>query len=191
MKLFTKQLAQKKGFSLIEIMVAIAIIGVLSTISYTSFQQAQMRARDQTRKKDLRSMAVSLELYFTKNSRFPCAGWRNSNTNKTDWVADTVVSGITGCTGTGTVSLAPEFINTLPVDPLNSGTNPTADGNYVYGYRGWECAPQTYILIAELENKNDPERVELNNKTLCGIPYYATSGSQITTSKYKFIITAN
>ena len=181
---------KKKGFTLIEILIAISILAILATIGMSTYSQAQMRGRDAKRKQDLRAVATALELFYQKNKRFPCAGWLNSSSAPTSWVSDGPVTGVPTCTGTNGPNdiLTPNFINVLPKDPVNTGTQPWLDGHLVYGYRGWECAPQAYVLIAELENKNDPDRVELNNRTWCGTMQYFGASNSITSSRYKFII---
>lgn len=51
----------KKGFTLIELMVAIAIIAVLATIGYTVFSGATVNARDTKRRQDIDAIVSALE----------------------------------------------------------------------------------------------------------------------------------
>lgn len=73
------------GFTLIELMIVIAILGVLIAVGLTSFRTSQMRARDSRRKNDLRQIASALELYYNDKGLYPA--------NDTSWK-------IKGC-GTG------------------------------------------------------------------------------------------
>ena len=57
----------KKGFTLIELLVVIAIIGLLSSIVLASLSSAREKARDTTRKSDLRSIATALHLWESDN----------------------------------------------------------------------------------------------------------------------------
>lgn len=66
-KLFKKQ----GGFTMIELLVVIVILGILSVIGLGSFSSSQMKARDSKRKTDLRTMGDALELYYNDNGRFP------------------------------------------------------------------------------------------------------------------------
>lgn len=52
------------GFTLLELMVAIAIVAVLATIGFTLFQGAQAQARDAKRKADIDAIAQVLENNF-------------------------------------------------------------------------------------------------------------------------------
>lgn len=54
----------KDGFTLLELMVAIAIVAVLATIGFTLFQSAQAQARDAKRKQDVDAIATVLENKF-------------------------------------------------------------------------------------------------------------------------------
>ena len=63
----------RRGFTLIEIMIAISILAILATIGMTTYSQAQLRGRDAKRKQDLRAISTALELYYQRNKRFPCS----------------------------------------------------------------------------------------------------------------------
>jgi prepilin-type N-terminal cleavage/methylation domain-containing protein len=54
---------REKGFSLIEIVIAMALVAILSTAAYTNFFGSSQRARDSKRKTDLKEIRNSLELY--------------------------------------------------------------------------------------------------------------------------------
>lgn len=58
----------KKGFTLIELMVAIAIVAVLAVIGITLFQGAQASARDTKRRADVDAIAQALENNFDANN---------------------------------------------------------------------------------------------------------------------------
>ncbi len=53
-----------KGFTLIELMVAISIIAVLSTIGMVAYSKVQLLGRDARRKQDLRAIAQALEIFY-------------------------------------------------------------------------------------------------------------------------------
>lgn len=60
----------KKGFTLVELLVAISIIAVLSTIGLASFSGTQSKARDSVRKSDLRTLATTLEIYYQQKGTY-------------------------------------------------------------------------------------------------------------------------
>lgn len=61
-----------KGFTLIELVVVIAIMGILATIGILAFAQVQKKSRDTKRVGDLRSLSQALQLYYAdNNSSYP------------------------------------------------------------------------------------------------------------------------
>ncbi len=62
---------ERSGFTLIEILVSVVIIGILSAIGLSQFHTAQMRSRDAQRKENLSSVAKALEMYYNDYDRYP------------------------------------------------------------------------------------------------------------------------
>lgn len=63
-----------KAFTLIELLIVIAVIGVLSTIVAVSYPNYTKRARDTQRKSDLKQYQVALETYANQHSGVYPAG---------------------------------------------------------------------------------------------------------------------
>ena len=57
----------EEGFTLIEIMIAIAIIGILAMIAIPQFTEYGKRSRNATAQSDLRNAVTAQEAYFLKN----------------------------------------------------------------------------------------------------------------------------
>lgn len=120
-----KNLASQQGFTLIEMLIVVAIVGLLSATIMVGLAQSRAKARDTKRKEDLSQMSKAVELYYTSKSiGYP-------NTSGSWW-------GVTSCGGTHGVSgatgyipnLAPEFVGYLPTDP-----RPSAETCSGYAYR--------------------------------------------------------
>lgn len=62
----------KNGFTLLESLVVVAIIGVISTIAILNYSQTRSKARDVKRLKELASFAKGLELYYDIYGMYPC-----------------------------------------------------------------------------------------------------------------------
>lgn len=61
----------KAGFTLLELLTAIAIIGLLAGGSLIYFSVARQKTRDTQRLSDIRSLAGALELYYRDEGRYP------------------------------------------------------------------------------------------------------------------------
>lgn len=66
-----KQPTMKRGFTLIEILVTVSIIGLLTMIGVTNFRVANQKARDGRRQGDLEQIKAALELYRTDQGEYP------------------------------------------------------------------------------------------------------------------------
>jgi len=57
---------KRSGFTLVELLIVMAIISVLGTLFITSFPASQKRARDAHRRNDLKQYQTALEAYANK-----------------------------------------------------------------------------------------------------------------------------
>jgi len=60
-----------RGFTLLELLVVMVIIGVLVTIGLRSFTQSQIKSRDAKRKSDIEQLERALELYRGDKGHYP------------------------------------------------------------------------------------------------------------------------
>jgi type IV pilus assembly protein PilA len=60
-----------KGFTLVELMIVVAIIGILAAIAIPQFAAYRTRAFNTAAQSDLRNVRTSLEAYFVDNQRYP------------------------------------------------------------------------------------------------------------------------
>ncbi len=60
-----KKLKTRAGFTLLELLVVIGIIGLLVSVGISSFSTAQKKARDAKRKSDLKAIQSALEQYYS------------------------------------------------------------------------------------------------------------------------------
>jgi len=64
----------KRGFTLIEILVVVTIIGVLATIGAGTYTTLTKNSLDTRRKADLEEIRAALEMYKSNNGSYPAAG---------------------------------------------------------------------------------------------------------------------
>jgi prepilin-type N-terminal cleavage/methylation domain-containing protein len=120
------------GFTLIEILVVITIIGILAGILLFNFQELRKQARDKIRKSDLQSLQLAIETYKVQNGRYPAEGCSVVGPGGTTWTGPGPFSGggalPTTCSDY-VVGLVPNYIATLPTDP---NQEQVANFGYVY-----------------------------------------------------------
>jgi type IV pilus assembly protein PilA len=70
-KMLTKiRTSNEKGFTLIELMIVIAIIGILAAIAIPQFSAYRQRSYNSAAEADLRNAATAQEAYFVDNSTY-------------------------------------------------------------------------------------------------------------------------
>lgn len=103
---------KSRGFTLVELLIVIAIIGLLTAVSMASFSMVKSRGRDARRMSDVNSIAKALASYVvTTGGAFPIT---------------TTPIAITGSDGFSTVLINSGVIDAVPHDP----TSPTRDYTY-------------------------------------------------------------
>jgi type II secretion system protein G len=129
--------ADERGFTLIELMIVVAIIAILAGILIPNFVNARAQAQTSACESNLRAIATAMELYYADNQRYPDAGAVPDALNATGVV----------------------YLNNTPRDPADAGatpskytfTQPTGDGqSYLIVCPGTH-APSTLAKI----NKDD------------------------------------
>lgn len=70
-------LRNQKGFTIVELLIVIIVIGILATLVLVTFTGIQQSARNTQRQTDIKAVASHLETYNAKNSYYPM--WADLN----------------------------------------------------------------------------------------------------------------
>ncbi len=126
---------KRVGFTLIELMVVVAVIAILATLGVTSFVVAIRRSRNATRQSDVEAVAKAMETCYDSMSGLygglPTTGTSQTVTTDTTTTAGTIFAAATN--------------NCLVTDIV-----PTLSGfNYTVVYQA--DVPQIFTICAQLE----------------------------------------
>ena len=123
---------KRKGFTLIELMVVVVIIGILAAIAIPNFMRMQQRAKEGSVKNNMHTVQLAVEDFATLNSGAYAGGF-TAVTGETGETIVQLLPGLVHCTNpfTGLATVATEF---LAADPkLPAGPGVLAAGVYSYG----------------------------------------------------------
>ncbi len=132
-----------KGFTLIEILIVVAIIGLLASVVLVGLGSFRTRGRDARRIADLRETQNALELYYTKNQSYPVLGGGDS------W------SGMTNSLVSAGIG-----VSSVSNDPLYPAKT------YRYGVAN---DAQSYVLASTLEDSSNPALKDDADGTIYGV----------------------
>lgn len=122
------KLTNRKGFSLVELLVVITIIAILSVVAYTAVGGQTTKAKDSRRMQDLTTIQTALEIFFADKGEYP---------TKLD-------NGTNDQTGSAT-DLVPKYMPKMALDPVTLKE---------YTYKT-NTTRKKYQLAATLEKEDD------------------------------------
>lgn len=141
----------RQGFTLIEILIVVAIIAILASVVLVGLGPTQQAGRDARRISDLASIQQGLELYYGKCGYYPgtltsgtCSGALPSAASYPASAGSSVYGGVAAELTASTAGLG---LSTMPNDPSSGKT-------YRYTANA-ASSPTSYILGATLENANN------------------------------------
>lgn len=71
---------KQSGFTIVELLIVIVVIGILAALVITTFTGIQRRARDTERQTDIKAIHSQLEAYYAQNGSYPALAEVNTTT---------------------------------------------------------------------------------------------------------------
>jgi general secretion pathway protein G len=124
-----KKMRNQRGFTLIELMIVVAIIGILTAIAFPLYANIQARARVAKAQADARTLASAVVVYSAHTGALP-----SDLSVLTQTVQDPQTSAVAG-----------PFVSPLPKPPVGS----TWPGDYAYSA---DTAQGTFQISASGDN---------------------------------------
>ena len=142
------KIIKNKGFSLIEILVVISIIGFIATSAFYSFNIARGRSRDTKRVSDISSLTKAFEIYFNEKDSYPDAGGGEQCINSSSpAVQDMIDADILKSNVGDPIWPAVDPVTINPDHSVQSG-----ETNFCYYYY---AEPAIYVLSYYLETNSE------------------------------------
>jgi len=144
LKLINKKQA---GFTIVELLIVIIVIGILAALVLNTFQGVQARARDTERRTDLNSIATQLEAYYADFGHYPDGSIAATCGGGGDSCALAVLT---------TRGLDAQALNDPNANAINVAANPGTDNQYYYDITGATCSGgqcTSFELSTDLESE--------------------------------------
>lgn len=152
----------RRAFTLIELLIVVAIIAILAAIAVPNFLEAQIRAKVSRVKSDARTLATAVEIYAVDNTKYPlrrdkydqpAAPSRLYYPPFDQKIMDTLAPAAR--VGLRSVTSPIAYITSLPVDVFNTPAralvNPAIGRSDCLDY--WDPT-QTDIMVRQVNSRN-------------------------------------
>lgn len=157
----------KKAFTIVELLVVMAVIGILITLAVVGIQAIQKAQRETSRLNDLRSVQSTLEAYYSKFKYYPIA------TAQT--VANSATQNLKYDTATGTITFYEKdgsTVTTFSTTPQQKGlmAQSATAGQGGLRIHGTTYAAITTCLTDGSAQAATPDQWQIYYKTGSGTP---------------------
>ncbi len=158
----------KKAFTIVELLVVMAVIGVLLSLAVFGIQALQKNQRETQRLNDLRNIQGSLESFYSKYRRYPINTMEVA-AEGTNFYIDYGQHGQGGTIIFATIpiqSLTPSFFPDIYNNPTVCADHPATADTWTIFYGTNPQSPQEYGLFACTENGKSNNLGSKNDGTI-------------------------
>ena len=130
----TRKQTSRKGFTLVEILIVVIILGILAAIVIPQFTNASTDARKSNMASQDQTIKSQISLYMLQHNDTP-------PTLLTDWTQLTLITDVNGAyQGSGAFLASSSFgpyLQNIPTNPLTNSTTVVAAGTAAATTTGW------------------------------------------------------
>ena len=146
-----KQDIKVRGFTLVELLIVMGILGVLTALLIANISSGRERARDAVRKSDFANIRNALRIYYNDYQQYPASSGGN--------IMGCGAGGVLACSWAGGSFTAEgnTYMKKLP-------GNPSGENEYSYTQT---LGGEGFTLVVEMENEGDKNIAE--SQTRCGV----------------------
>lgn len=180
-----------KGFTIVELLIAIAVIAILATIVIVAYNGIQERARNVKRHSDLSTVLKKLEVYHVENGEYP----KTTIHPASNWKSIDVRTDNNCFNGSSQLDWVPGIVESLPQSDQSSIGVDGVKGCYLYASNGTEyvlsawnmlSGPQTSMMyrrlgFREFQTSSSTQFYTCNSNVVGG----ATGGYDVSKDYYK------
>ncbi len=146
---------KQQGFTIVELLIVIVVIGILAALVITTFNGIQQKGRDTERQTDVKALHGQLEAYYAQNGRYPTLANLNDTTFRNASMKGLDVGALVDPKGDKTAS-AP-IASSAGANVYSYAVSPTSCDNGA----GGDCTG--YVLTATLEGTIDGSGTYVKN----------------------------
>lgn len=146
--------SKDQGFTIVELLIVIVVIGILAALVVTTFTGIQQKARNTERQTDIKAIHGQVEAYYAQNGRYPTLANLNDSTFRSANMKGLDEEALSDPKGTGPTLVAAPAANAYAYAVF------AADGTTACDNATNDCA--VYTLTATNEGGGTFEKTNLN-----------------------------
>lgn len=147
----------QRGFTIVELLIVIVVIGILAALVITTFNGIQQKGRDTERQTDIKALHGQLEAYYAQNGRYPTLTDMNTDTFRSTSMKGLDDEALQDPKGSAQTLVAAPAANSYAYAVTPTGCDNTTTGGDCTGYT------LTATLEGTIDGSGTYSKTSLNN----------------------------